>query len=322
MKTRRITLALALLLCISVCMTGCGVFLTTPSFDFSPDTFNDPSEEQLPVYNPGALVNPNHKDNDLGAQGNTATVSKTRPYYDLGSNKTLKDKIVVLFVFVDDNTSEWTYGEIMSFVEYQVEPALYYLIDEAQNWGVTLEFEYYVFSSVTSELDIKYEGEVGNGLEENDMSKDVLKHTASDLGFESTETMLSTHRTRYSNTEIAYVNVFNTVGRSYTCMQVGTPSLEYTEHCVLFADAYEGDPRLAETRSATVAHEFLHLYGAEDFYTPDERAALAAQTYPTDIMLIASTSLDQISFSDMTAYMIGWYNVPPQICYKNGWRAK
>ncbi|MBE6577000.1 MAG: hypothetical protein E7653_02540 [Ruminococcaceae bacterium] len=322
MKKRHLALLVALLLSITVCLSGCGLVLTTPSF-FQQEEVK--AELDLPIYNPGAVPYPKTEQtppviND--GENNTFEVSETRPCYNLGSNKELSGRIVVLMAFVDDNTSTWTYQEIASFVEYQAKPALLYLADQAKNWNIELQFEIGVFATVISGTEIKYEGSVGTGTDGSSMSKDVLEHTAKDLGFVTPDSMLSMHRAQYSNVEIAYINVFNMPGRSYTCMQVTNPALEYTEHCVLFAQAYEGDPQLEETRAPTVAHEFLHLYGAEDFYTPDERATLAAEVYPTDIMLIAATSLDEITFSDMTAHMIGWHETAPEICTKDGWQAE
>jgi hypothetical protein len=63
------------------------------------------------------------------------------------------------------------------------------------------------------------------------------------------------------------------------------------------------------------------LYGAEDFYTPDKRQTLALLTYPNDIMLISATSLSDVSLSDMTAYLVGWNDTAPEICYNEAWRA-
>ncbi len=318
-KRRHIALFVALLLSLTLCLTGCGLVFTTPSFETQS---KQDVNIHLPIYNPGAVPYVDDDPTTSEKPSDTFEVSETRPYCNLGSNKKLSEKIVVLLVFVDDDVSAWSYQDIWYFIEYQAKPALLYLVDEAEKWNVELSFEYDYFSTVTDGMEIKYEGEVGTGLEGSTMSKDVLDNTAEDLGFATTDIMLTTHRFQYANVEIAYINVFNMPGRSYTCMQVSNPAVEYTEHCVLFADAYEGDPRLEETRSATIAHEFLHLYGAEDFYTPDERAALATETYPTDIMLIAATSLSDVTFSDLTAHMVGWYDQAPEICYKNGWRTE
>lgn len=324
MKKKFLAIFVALLLCASVSMTSCSFVVAPLLFDYAVNEYLDfDTDEKEPTSDEDDSEGGDESQTtDNGSKDTpTHTVSQTRPYYNMGSNKKLSDKIVVIFLFVDDNSDAWTYDEIATFMTEQARPALYYLVYEAEKWDVELWFELDFYSTPTHDIELKYEGDVGNGLNGNDMSMNVLENTATDMGYTSPEAMLSAHRAQYSNAEIAYVNVFNEAGRSYTCMQVGNPTQEYAEHCVLFADAYENAPRVAETRSATIAHEFLHLYGSEDFYTPDKRQALALLTYPNDIMLISATSLSDISISDVTAHMVGWNDTAPEICYNEAWRS-
>lgn len=67
-------------------------------------------------------------------------------------------------------------------------------------------------------------------------------------------------------------------------------------------------------RPAVIAHEFLHLFGALDLYiTPFDskkadlrRKEIAMKEFPTEIMAFPYRSLDSLSISPFTEYLIGW----------------
>ncbi len=304
-------MAIALVLCLVLCLSGC----TAPS-NYDTDHYNSHTNA-LPIYNPGKLTIV--ENSQLPNNGGTV-VSDARPYYGLGTNKELEGLITVVLVFVDDNSTYWTQSEVNDFLEYQANPAFNYLIAEAAKWDVELSFDIGYYSTHSIGASIKYEGNIGTGLDGGYMSSDVMENVAADLGYSTPDEMVDAHRDYYK-TEIAFVNVFNTAGRAYTYMQVTSPEVEYAEHCVMFADAYVGAPNYVQSRSATVAHEFLHLYGAEDFYTPDERARYAQNIYSNEIMLIAATSLSQVSLSEVTAYLVGWHDNVPAMCLTDAWKS-
>ncbi|MBQ2135477.1 MAG: hypothetical protein II201_01170, partial [Clostridia bacterium] len=52
-------------------------------------------------------------------------------------------------------------------------------------------------------------------------------------------------------------------------------------------------------------HEFYHIYGARDYYYPDELKETAKSIFNETIMLSISASLD-----DLTVYNLGWTNIP------------
>jgi len=69
-------------------------------------------------------------------------------------------------------------------------------------------------------------------------------------------------------------------------------------------------------KSAVIAHEFLHLFGAWDLYaTPfdKKKAAIkkkkqAMELFPHEIMAFAYRNLDSLEISEFTKYTIGWEN--------------
>ncbi|MBL4633476.1 MAG: hypothetical protein JKY56_06380 [Kofleriaceae bacterium] len=81
---------------------------------------------------------------------------------------------------------------------------------------------------------------------------------------------------------------------------------------------YDPEVEIAEIeqvdRPAVFAHEVLHLFGAEDLYSPIARKAIAEAGYASDIMLQTNRLLETITIDAYTSYLIGWSTiVPPQL---------
>ena len=74
-----------------------------------------------------------------------------------------------------------------------------------------------------------------------------------------------------------------------------------------------------EGRASTVAHEILHLFGAEDYYIDDERRALAERHFLDDIMLMDTHRLSGLSVAEATAYSVGWTDQIPEVCRYDDW---
>ena len=159
MKKRLFAIFVALLLCATVCMTSCSFIVAPLLFDYAVDEFLDldinekNTEDDLDDSQNGGESKPSE---DKGGDTTIHPVSQTRPYYNIGSNKKLADKIVVIFLFVDDNSDAWSYNEIVTFMTEQARPALYYLVYEAEKWGVELAFELDLYSTPTNEIELKY----------------------------------------------------------------------------------------------------------------------------------------------------------------------
>ena len=90
----------------------------------------------------------------------------------------------------------------------------------------------------------------------------------------------------------------------------------YPEHCVLFSDPEFGNA--VSTHSCTVAHEILHLYGAFDYYE-EPRLTIANELYHFDIMLQNYYTIWLNQIGDYTAFSIGWTDVVPDVCSREGW---
>ena len=69
-----------------------------------------------------------------------------------------------------------------------------------------------------------------------------------------------------------------------------------------------GDDGL-ELKSGIVAHELLHLFGADDLYAPmqnEEAVAFLREHYPNEVMFQDHASADTLTVSPYTAWRIGW----------------
>ncbi len=242
---------------------------------------------------------------------------KYRPNYLLGNCKNLKGNPLVVLLFIDDDESSWSAKEVTEYTTKYVNEGLTYLEDKAKEWGVELKFTTKSYSTPLSDYTLRYEGSVIKDLRINGSSKDVLDQAAYDMGYSSNWELYSKLRTEHdSNEDVIFLTFINKAGKSYTRHIISTGRTSYSEHCVLFSNYLEGDS--FGCKASTVAHELLHLFGAEDFYN-GYREILAYQTYPKDIMLWMPKEAYENEIGDFTAYTIGWTDTIPQICYNEYW---
>lgn len=240
-----------------------------------------------------------------------------RPYYLLGNCRNLKGNPLVVLLFIDDDESNWSAKEVTEYTDKYVKEGLTYLEDKAAEWGVGLNFTIKSYSTPLSDYTLRYEGSVIKDLRVNGSSKDVLDQAAYDMGYSSNWELYSKFKTEHNgNDDVIFLTFINKAGKSYTRHDISTGRSSYSEHCVIFSDYLEGDS--FGCRASTVAHELLHLFGAEDFYN-GFRQVLAYQEYPKDIMLWMPTEAYENEIGDFTAYTIGWTDTIPQICYNEYW---
>lgn len=240
-----------------------------------------------------------------------------RPNYLLGNCKNLKGNPLVVLLFIDDDESNWSANEVTEYSDTYVKEGLTYLEDKAKEWGVELNFTIKSYSTPLSDYTLRYEGSVIKDLRISGSSKDVLDQAAYDMGYSSNWELYSKFKTEHNNNDdVIFITFLNKAGKSYTRNCISTGRTSYSEHCVIFSDYLEGDS--FGCKASTVAHELLHLFGAEDFYE-GFRQILAYQTYPKDIMLWMPTEAYENEIGDFTAYTVGWTDKIPQICYNEYW---
>ena len=240
-----------------------------------------------------------------------------RPGYLLGNCRSLQGNPLVVLLFIDDDDSCWSASEVTEYINTYVDEGLRYLEDKAKEWNVELDFSVVSFSTPLSDYTLEYEGSVIKDLRINGSSKDVLDQAAKDMGFFSNWELYSTFKTLHGDKDdIIFLTLINKPGKSYARHAISVGECSYSEHCVIFSEYLEGDS--FGCMASTIAHELLHLFGAEDYYD-GQREALASLTYPNDIMLWMPKKAYDNKIGDCTAYSVGWTDTVPKVCYNELW---
>ncbi len=240
--------------------------------------------------------------------------SPYRPSYRQGICRNLEGKPVVVLLFADDEESVWTKEEIVSFTNDGVMPALGFLKREAERWNVELDFQVESYSSALTGYNLSYAGIMPTDANEAIKVK-IIEHMAGDLGFNSAWNLYSYMQSQYPTQDIIFLTVFNKEGRSFASQLISVGYNRHVEYCVL----YNEDSRYL---AYTVAHEILHLFGAEDLYAEnatEEIEEITKKEFPNDIMW---TYLDhwENQVEAFTAYAVGWTSEIPDVCYLEEWR--
>lgn len=190
--------------------------------------------------------------------------------------RTLTEDVLVTVVFVTDPESTWSEQDIAD-VKTACENGSNNLMQAAQTYGSELNIRLnYVNSTIDSILN-----------RETPATDDVLKGANLSDSTTITEYLENT----YSVKEAPLVFVLNRLGRS--CAQYD--NLEF----VLWYLDSTGDWSLD---ASTYQHELLHLFGAQDFYYPENIEELASEYMPDSIMNGGET------IDEFTAYLVGWKN--------------
>ena len=302
-----IILTFILLLC-----TSCNSSIEEPE-NSSPET-----EEKL-TENTDFASKPNTEATE--SQNSTEDMDKInlmREDFDLGNCKQLCGKVIVVLLYMDDFESTWTEDEITKFTEFEVNPALDFMEKQAQNHNVSLSMEIgYIHSG------LYYDDEVIESVKETGYATgDVLWKASLGLGYASDKKMLDEYRRQFQTEEIVCFAIFNKDGTSYALNpKRGYDDYNIREHCLIFAYDRGSNKQNAIRggQSSVIAHEMLHLFGAEDFYTPRARKEIAEKKFSKDIMLHQEYEIHKNNIGDATAFYIGWIDTVPEALYDKNW---
>lgn len=248
-------------------------------------------------------------------------VDDSRSSFNLGSCKDLSEDPYTVFLFLDDNESSWTETEVSEFWYNSIETGYSYLETEAARYGVDLELEKAGYATDPSHgISLKYNGIVTANLMEESVSHDIFDQAAASLGFSSVEDMNQYLQSYSGKSQVAYVIALDKPGRSYAHPAQAPSHNSLIEYCVVFSSNLNST---VDTSAATIAHEVLHLFGAEDYYDPygttPKRAELAKTLYPNDIMHITATDVNTLTAGAFTAYTVGWTDTLPSECNNADW---
>ena len=222
---------------------------------------------------------------------------------------------MVLF-YMDDFESEWTRAEIERFTKNEVKPGFAFLEKEAQKYGVELNL-----TIKETHSSLFYDDEVVVSTKLTGLATiDVLDQAAKALNYGSENQMIKRLKNRFKSEEVVCLTIFDKQGTAYAINPKRGMDFSTEEHCIIFARdlGSSGNDPLG-CQSSVIAHEMLHLFGAEDYYTTAQRKALAQKKYPGDIMISANYYISTNTIGDATAFYVGWTNEVPSVLYHENW---
>lgn len=246
--------------------------------------------------------------------------SMTRPTYNLGQCRKLSGQRPVVMFFMDDYESSWTEEEISNFWYNTMIPGLDYLETQAANRSVYLDFNPGYFATGVEGVTMRYPGRIDTDLMDGSYNTDLLSTAATCLGYSSPEQLHESMKRHYGSDEVIFMTLVDKPGRSYCLNDQFDDGYTYMEHCVVYS-SYNSN--FTPTCPSTIAHETLHLYGAEDYYDPygdyPTRLTMAQNLYPNDLMLTVYYDISYNTIGNFTAYTVGWTDVYPEECRSTGW---
>lgn len=197
---------------------------------------------------------------------------------DYGSSGKMTGEIKMLLVFVNDSKSSWSEDDISSFCDIAFKDGDD-LKQQAAEWGAYVNFTYAYFNVSVPQSE--------EGRWEDYLMEDFFMRSDHDL-----EQLQKYYEELYDCADVPLLFVFNCEGRSHC--SVGSRDYPFrNERPVIYAKSMGSDP--------SIIHEFLHLYGASDYYYPEMAEEAARKYFPDSTMLTGGREVD-----DLTAYLIGW----------------
>ena len=245
----------------------------------------------------------------------------SRPGWLQGNCKSLDRSPHFVAIFLEDSESTWSEEQIRRYEREGVFGGIHFLEQQAARWKVPLKIRAHAYRS-GPRVKMRYSGRIGTYMTPEDVSGDIMGQIARLCRFSSPEDMDRQLRTHLHNDQVVYLVLVNKPGRSYALPDVTRDGYDSLEYVVVFS-SYPGDVTTPR-RATAVAHEVLHLFGAEDFYDPfgslPRRKALAQQYYRDDIMMNAYADPARTMVGDVTAYTVGWLREAPEILTNEDFR--
>ena len=271
----------------------------------------------MPTDNGKASTDTGSNPTPSGDTPHTANAAdELRTDYNLGTCRNLSGDVTVVLFYMEDSQGGWEKAKAEHFKTAQIEPGLDFLEKEAEKRGIYLNFDI-----KETHLNVFYNDDVVRSTAETGLATiDVLWVAANGIGYSSDNRMVEELKAKYQTDEVICLSIFNKGGTAYAINPPRGSSLNVAEHCIIFVkDLYSVGKEPDGSQSSVIAHEILHLYGAEDFYECTSRKALARQYYPSDIMLSTKYSIQLNNIGDATAFYIGWTDKAPKVLYNKEW---
>ncbi len=202
----------------------------------------------------------------------------------VGPVKILVGRVNVGIYFINDTESVWTENERECFLRWASE-AIKKIQRAADSNKVFLQLGYHSNTLTVSKSYSAY----ANNLK--GLVSDALKI----YNYRTADEYQDQYRKLYNYNEVPLLFVFNKSRRSFAqCASLGWDNSD--EFGVLFWESNQNADH-------PFAHELLHLFGAKDFYYPEEVKAIAQRSFPSSVMLSRTYDYE---IDELTRFLIGW----------------
>lgn len=245
-----------------------------------------------------------------------------RGWYNLGNCGVLKRNPTLVVLFVDDAESSWNDTLIQHFKDVQIAKAVEWMEQQAAKYGVPLDIQTkFYHGTLDNGGRVYYPDAIAN--EPSEVDYDLLETVVDNMNEGTGDQFYATLRRDNGGEDVMFLCMVNKDGRSYARGHAD-PYSQILEYAVVYArntDVPATDTLHQKThnRASVVAHELLHLFGAEEMYDPEGRNAIAKETYLKDVMLWTESFIVRNEITEFTAYCIGWTDTIPEVCYNPDW---
>lgn len=245
-----------------------------------------------------------------------------RAWYDLGNCGTLTRNPTLVVLFVDDAESRWNESLIQHFQNVQIAKAVEWMEQQAAKYGVPLDIQTkFYHGTLDNGGQVSYPAAIAHGPDESDY--DLLETVVGNMKEGTGDQFYAKLRRDNGGEDVMFLCMVNKDGLSYARGHAD-PYSQILEYAVVYArhtDVPATDTLHQKThnRASVVAHELLHLFGAEEMYEPTGRNAIAKEKYLKDVMLWTESFIVRNEITEFTAYCIGWTDTVPAICYDPDW---
>lgn len=194
-----------------------------------------------------------------------------------GDCNSLIGDVLITVVLVDDLDSKWTESDVVELKNEQANTTGK-LVDEARSYGVELNVNLnYINCKIDDAFDVSdFSGWVSNALKA--------------AGLPTEEEVISSLKDTYSVKEAPILFAINREGRSFAVQSNVTEGFEYA---ILYRKS--GDYR----------HELFHLFGAKDYYFPEDVKRIAEVYFSNSKMMMSGDG----EVDSLTAYLMGWNEI-------------
>lgn len=245
-----------------------------------------------------------------------------RGWYDLGNCGTLTRNPTLVVLFVDDAESGWNDTLIQHFQNVQIAKAVEWMEQQAAKYGVPLDIQTkFYHGALDNGGKVYYPDTVAHKPDESDY--DLLESVVGNMGEGTGDQFYAKMRRENGGEDVMFLCMVNKDGLSYARGHAD-PYAQILEYAVVYArdtdvPATDALHQKTHNRASVVAHELLHLFGAEEMYEPAGRNAIAKEKYLKDVMLWTESFIVRNEITEFTAYCIGWTDTIPAICYDPDW---